>query len=68
MSVRAQSPFGHVLTRCLGRQDSSPDIRDIDALPGDRFLLCCDGLTDMIPENALGDPRPQLSPTESGAG
>lgn len=67
VSVRAQSPFGHVLTRCLGRQDSSPDIRDIDALPGDRFLLCCDGLTDMIPENALGDLLgPRLSPAESG--
>jgi serine/threonine protein phosphatase PrpC len=67
VSVRAQSPFGHVLTRCLGRQDSSPDIRDIDAIPGDRFLLCCDGLTDMIPENDLGELLgPRLSPAESG--
>ena len=67
VSVRAQSPFGHVLTRCLGRQDASPDIRDIDAVPGDRFLLCCDGLTDMIPENDLGQLLgPRLSPAESG--
>ena len=51
--VRAQSPFGHVLTRCLGRADASPDIRSIDTRPADRFLLCCDGLTDMVPEPEL---------------
>jgi len=67
VSVRAQSPFGHVLTRCLGRQDSEPDIREIDALPGDRFLLCCDGLTDMVPEEGLGELLAlHLSPAESG--
>ena len=51
--VRAQSPFGHVLTRCLGRPGASPDLRSIDARPEDRFLLCCDGLTDMVPEGDL---------------
>ena len=67
VSVRTHSPFGHVLTRCLGRQDSEPDIRDIDALPGDRFLLCCDGLTDMVPEEALGELLAlRVSPAESG--
>lgn len=53
-SVRANSPFGHVLTRCLGGNGSSePEIREVEVLAGDRFLLCCDGLTDMVPEPEL---------------
>ena len=53
-SVRTKSPFGHVLTRCLGKNGSSePEIREIDVLAGDRYLLCCDGLTDMVPEPDL---------------
>ncbi|HKB69981.1 MAG TPA: protein phosphatase 2C domain-containing protein [Thermoanaerobaculia bacterium] len=54
VEVRAKSPFGHVLTRCLGREGSwEPDVREIDVVPGDRFLLCCDGLTDMVDEPEL---------------
>jgi protein phosphatase len=66
--IRAKSPFGHVLTRCLGREGAwEPEIREIDFRPGDRFLLCCDGLTDMVDEEelaallALG-----VSPEETG--
>ncbi|HET9793606.1 MAG TPA: protein phosphatase 2C domain-containing protein [Thermoanaerobaculia bacterium] len=68
VEVRAKSPFGHVLTRCLGREGAwEPEIREIDLRPGDRFLLCCDGLTDMVDEGdlsallALG-----VSPEETG--
>ena len=67
-SVRATSPFGHVLTRCLGGNGpSEPEFREVDALEGDRFLLCCDGLTDMVPEpelEALLSRR--LDPVETG--
>jgi protein phosphatase len=66
--IRAKSPFGHVLTRCLGREGAwEPEIREIDFRLGDRFLLCCDGLTDMVDEDelaallALG-----VSPEETG--
>jgi protein phosphatase len=66
--IRAKSPFGHVLTRCLGREGAwEPEIREIDFRPADRFLLCCDGLTDMVDEDdlaallALG-----VSPDETG--
>lgn len=53
-SVRAKSPFGHLLTRFLGANGSAePEIRETEALAGDRFLLCCDGLTDMVPETEL---------------
>jgi len=66
--IRSKSPFGHVLTRCLGREGAwEPEIREIDFRPADRFLLCCDGLTDMVDEGdlaallALG-----VSPEETG--
>jgi protein phosphatase len=67
-SIRAKSPFGHVLTRCLGGNGSSePEIREIEALAGDRFLLCCDGLTDMVPEPELEALLSQkLPPDETG--
>jgi protein phosphatase len=43
-----------VLTRCLGREGAwEPDVREVEASPGDRFLLCCDGLTDMVDEDEL---------------
>ena len=68
VGVRQKSPFGHVLTRCLGREGAwEPEVREIDVRPGDRFLLCCDGLTDMVDEAelaallALG-----VSPAETG--
>lgn len=36
-----------------GRPDRSPDLAIRRAAPGDRFLLCSDGLTSVIPEDAL---------------
>jgi protein phosphatase len=54
VGIRQKSPFGHVLTRCLGREGAwEPEVREIDVREGDRFLLCCDGLTDMIDESEL---------------
>jgi protein phosphatase len=49
-----QSPFAHVLTKCLGKEAAcDPEIQTVDARPGDRFLLCCDGVTDMVSEKDL---------------
>ena len=46
-----QSPFAHVLTRSLGKKESgAPDKARVDIAGGDRYLLCCDGLTGMVPE------------------
>ncbi len=44
-----QSPLAHVLTRCLGgERDAAPEVRTLSLESGDRLLLCCDGLTDMV--------------------
>lgn len=41
-----RSPLKNVITRALGTQSAvTPDIFELDALPGDLFLLCSDGLT-----------------------
>ena len=41
-----RSPFKNVITRALGTQSSvTPDVFELEAEPGDLFLLCSDGLT-----------------------
>lgn len=41
----ASSPYAHVLTRALGSQPSvAVDSLRLDVVPGDRFLLCSDGV------------------------
>ena len=41
-----QSPLRNVITRALGtHSDVAPDVFELDAEPGDLFLLCSDGLT-----------------------
>ena len=41
-----RSPLKNVITRALGTQSSvTPDVFELEAEPGDLFLLCSDGLT-----------------------
>ena len=41
-----RSPLRNVITRALGTQDCvTPDLFELEAEPGDLFLLCSDGLT-----------------------
>jgi len=41
-----RSPLKNVITRALGTQNRvTPDIIELEAEPGDLFLLCSDGLT-----------------------
>jgi PPM family protein phosphatase len=54
VAIWKQSPLAHMLLRCLGKNsDSTPEIRDLALEPGDRLLLCCDGLTDMVPDKSI---------------
>ncbi|NEQ23511.1 MAG: Stp1/IreP family PP2C-type Ser/Thr phosphatase [Microcoleus sp. SIO2G3] len=42
-------PWRHVLSQCLGRKDLQHiDVHPMDVQPGDRLLLCSDGLTEEL--------------------
>ena len=44
-------PLRNVITRALGGAlQVAPDAKEIEAKPGDVYLLCSDGLTGMVPE------------------
>jgi protein phosphatase len=48
------SPLAHILTRCLGKEGgAAPEIHPLLLQRDDRLLLCCDGLTDMVPEETV---------------
>jgi protein phosphatase len=47
-------PWRHVLSQCLGRKDlRMVEIHAVDAQPGDRFLLCSDGLTEELSDSLI---------------
>lgn len=47
-------PFRHVLSRCLGREDLHQiDVQPFDIKPGDRLLLCSDGLTEELADQKI---------------
>ena len=49
-----RSPLRNVITRALGTQcHVTPDIFEIQAEPGDLFLLCSDGLTRELSDTAI---------------
>lgn len=49
-----RSPMRNVITRALGTQSRvTPDIFDLDAEPGDLFLLCTDGLTRELADGGI---------------
>ena len=49
-----RSPLRNVITRALGTQGQvTPDIFEIEAEPGDLFLLCSDGLTRELPDSLI---------------
>jgi protein phosphatase len=47
-------PMKHILVRAVGIQDSvEPDVFEMQPLPGDVFLMCSDGLTDMLSDEDI---------------
>jgi protein phosphatase len=48
--------LSHVLFRVLdGRQDRAPDLATRTLEPGERYLLCSDGLTDAVDDSGIKD-------------
>jgi len=49
-----RSPFKNVITRALGTQSAvTPDVFELEIEPGDLFLLCSDGLTRELSDQAI---------------
>ncbi len=47
--LSAAPNLSHIVTQALGQgPPARPDVRVIDLRPGDRFLLCSDGLSDVL--------------------
>jgi protein phosphatase len=52
----AEHPQKNLITRALGAEDDvEVDTAVVPVEAGDRFLLCSDGLTDMVPEDRLSE-------------
>lgn len=48
------SRYRHVITRAVGQYPTvQPSLATVDVLPGDRFLICSDGLSDVVPESLI---------------
>ncbi len=59
------SPLRHVITRALGAADTTPDILEQDIQRDDVYLLCSDGLTDMVDDRMMEQVLAASGPEEA---
>jgi PPM family protein phosphatase len=63
--VRAHPYRNVVLHSVNGDEPVRPAVRDLDVRPGDRILLCSDGLTDFVPEDLIGGELETADPDDA---
>ena len=52
----SRHPYRHMITRAVGTDpEVEADIHTLDKRPGDRWLLCSDGLTNCVPDSLLSE-------------
>lgn len=60
------SPYRHVITRALGANgEVLPDVSQLRVQKDDRFLLCTDGLTEMVDDEDIGRILAEAAPREA---
>lgn len=65
----ASHPYRSVVLKSLdGEHRPEPDVLSLDLRPGDRLLLCSDGLTDFVPEDRIRGPLGSLDRDDAVAG
>lgn len=50
----ANHPWRRVLTRSLGGSSAAADVRRVVCAPGDRLVLCSDGVSDLLAPHEIG--------------
>jgi len=55
-SAARQHPWRNVVTRALsGGEDPEVDVTDVTPVPGERYLLCSDGLFAVVPDERIAE-------------
>ena len=55
-SAARQHPWRNVVTRALsGGEDPEVDVTDVTPAPGERYLLCSDGLFAVVPDQRIAE-------------
>lgn len=58
-----RSPYRNVITRSIGMDSVDPDIYRVPLQPGDRFVLCTDGLTSHVNDEQIAQVVARQSPS-----
>ena len=62
----ASHPYRHMITRAVGTDPQvDADIQTLDKLPGDRWLICSDGLSGCVSREEMADALAHLSLQEA---